>query len=187
MIRRNPVRHSLYLTLLVPLLAAPSLHGQTPASQPDPAYKQAVDELRERLFRALLDSRYDGLQPVEKRAVAGMAWGAISIIQSGECANPDAVNNFSGTFRYLIAKSGRDSLKPVLELPDSKKNILIDDAMALAVKEDTDAEFAKIICKGRMLAASAVNPIEARRGGARHVLSIGLGLERAATPLGRAP
>lgn len=189
MIRPRSSRHpgAVFWTLLVPLLAAGSVRAQAPAAQPQSPESGTFQELVQRLRVGMADPRYSGLNDLEQRAVGVLALSEIELVASGECTDPSAVEKASVRIRYQFAHASRDVLKPVMGLPDSRKDVLIDTAMALAAKEDSNSEITNITCHRKLLPASSVYPIEARRGGARHVLSIELGLEKAGRPLPRAP
>jgi len=110
--------------------------------------------------------QYSGLNGTEKATVTFFAFHALLMVESGRCTDAYSEQAAVETFLLTFLTLSHDGLKPILDLPSTRKTKLVDTAMALASEEAGKSDW----CRGHLLPDKSVQPLSERRARARKLL-----------------
>jgi hypothetical protein len=171
----NVVR--LVIVFLCACVCITSLSNAQPASEVGtslPPIPSALQALGAQIDESLMQSKYEGLDKLGRRAASTLAVSAAMITDSGRCADPSASGSAAETLLFTFDGIGRKVYQPILDLPDKQKSLLIDFAMDVEAKRQSAQDLTSLVCHDKILPDSAAKPLAERRAAARQVLSLTL-------------
>jgi len=139
-----------------------------------PAIPAALQALGAQIDESLMQSKYEGLDKLGRRAASTLAISAAMITDAGRCADPSASGSAAETLLFTFDGIGRKVYQPILDLPEKQKSLLVDFAMDVEAKRQSAQDLTSLVCHEKILPESAVKPLAERRAAARQVLSLTL-------------
>ena len=180
-LRRIVVRKAPAFVLCACACFASRAHAQSPPSArtAPPALPPALQALGARIDDTLTQSRYGGLDQLQRNAAAT---SAAMMVDAGRCSDPSAAGSAAETLLFTFDGLGRKLHQPIFDLPDSSKSVLIDFAMDLESQRQPAQDLTSMICHEQTLPESATKPLAERRAAARQVLALALSPQKPAAP-----
>jgi hypothetical protein len=121
-----------------------------------------------------MQSKYQGLDKLERTAAASLAVSAAIMVDAGRCPDTSGSGSAAETILFAFEGIGRKVFQPIFDLPQSRKSLLIDFAMEVESQRQPAQDLTDVVCHHEVLPESKVMPLSQRRAGARQLLAMAL-------------